>query len=177
MLLELILKPVLSFAFGTPKSSKISMAVIFILALALSVWWVTDTYGEMELANQELKSHNEAFDIANKALLKNSLEILKQKEDQAISYDAAILAQQALSEAIVKISQEKENDLKVFKRKSKSYQDMLNHRGQKIVDRANAASKRVRDKWAREAASFNNKIREGESDLPKPSNTERSDSE
>lgn len=177
MLLGIILKPILSFAFGTPKSSKISMAVILVLVLGTAVWWVTNTYGDMELANQELKAHNQAFDLANKELIRNNTEILKQKKLQKLSYDEAIIAQQELSEAIVKISQEKEDDLKVFKRKSKTYQDILNRRGQKIIDLANAASKRMRDKWVREAAIFNHKIRGKGSDLPKPPDTERSDSE
>ena len=159
------LKPVVSFCFGTPMASKISMVVIAFLLFGGMVWYFTHEYASVKLHNEQLTNANQVYAENEKRLHAD----LDAKDAtiamQTIETNNAISEQQELQGEIVKISEELKNEQKIFKRKSRTFQDMLDRRGEKIVTLANAVSDRMRDKWRRETDQIHDDLRKAASHL------------
>lgn len=159
-LLEMLLKPVIGFAFGTKGRSKMTIMILIGLVLGGGVWYLTSQYNS-------IKAHNAALIIANDGYAENEKKMhadLDAKDEefklQVIETNQAIADNGELQHKILTVSEDLKNEQDIFKRKSKSFQDMLDRRGEKIVDLANAGSDRMRDKWRRETDQIHDALRE-----------------
>ena len=164
-LLSIILKPIASFAFGTPARSKITIVVFLVLLFGGITSYFTYKYESIHSANQMLETVNKEFkdkevELYN-AIEANGAEILKQRE----AYVKAIDDQRNLQVKFSRLEEEKTNALNVFTKEQDRYERLLQKNGSRIVRLSNIKSKRMRDKWVREASKINNALQKGASGL------------
>jgi len=163
--LAALAKPLFSFAFGTPKAAKTSIVILAIVLFGGAIWYITDQYSDMELRNAALTHANEEFEVAQaalqQALADQAVSFAKQQEQT----DAAIRNQAELSNKILKLQEERTNEQDIFKRKSKTFQDMLDRRGETIIKLANRGTERMRIKWSKEINDISNRLQAGASSM------------
>jgi len=176
LLIEIV-KPVLGVAFGSPKATKITLLILTMGVFGGLVWYWTDVSADKDRHLLELKLANETF-LETQNQLKTALaQQAEAMADQQLDFKDAVTKQIALKKTLDEVAEARKREQEIFKRKSKTFEQMLQRRGETIVRLANTGTERVRKRWTKEINDISNRLQEGAGNLFTSPETKPTESE
>lgn len=145
-ILELILSPVLKFAFGSAARIKITITIIAVIAVGGGVWYVTDQYSNMKVKVAELEVQLKDCRGTAKELRQHLIGKEQEIIDKQSRFDEVIENRRKLESEFKQLERRKESDLEVFNKECGRFERLMQKKASLIVKLANRAAERLRDR-------------------------------